>query len=91
MTEEKNETREREVEEVAEKAAGALLGIGRLWAAHGLSVGRSALETSAHTLRSTAELLGALSERFAKKAAQAERDAAGREPPSEERGEDEAA
>jgi hypothetical protein len=50
--------------ETIERAVGDLVGIGRLWAAHGLSVGRSALETSATTLRITADILGDLSERF---------------------------
>ena len=49
--------------EAIERALGDLVGIGRLWAAHGLTVGRSALETSATTLRVTADLLGELSDR----------------------------
>lgn len=48
----------------AEKLVEGLFGIGRLWAAHGLNVGRSALETTATTLRTTADLLGDVSRRF---------------------------
>lgn len=61
---ENDERRDNELSEVAVKAAGALLSVGRLWAAHGLGVGRSALEASAQTLRATADLLGDISERF---------------------------
>lgn len=56
---------EEALSEGVERAAGAIVGIGRLWAAHGLNVGRSALEASAATLRTTAGLLGEIAERFA--------------------------
>lgn len=52
-----------EIAETVERAIDTLFDIGRLWASHGLSVGRGALETSAQTLRTTAELLGELSEK----------------------------
>jgi hypothetical protein len=38
--------------------------LGTLWARYGLTVGRSALETSARTLAATASLLGHLAEAF---------------------------
>jgi len=50
--------------DAATRVTGALFELGRLWAAHGLTVGRSALHTSAETLRTTAEVLGDLAERF---------------------------
>lgn len=50
--------------ETVEKAVRGLVDIGRLWAAHGLGIGRSALETSAATLRTTATFLGELAQRF---------------------------
>lgn len=58
--------------DAAEALAHGLFGVGRLWAAHGLNVGRSALEATASTLRTTAALLGELSERFEPRDAQAE-------------------
>lgn len=76
-------TQEAEQEERAERLSGAvtktvstLFDVGKLWAAHGLSIGRSALETSAATLKTTAGLLGDLSERFSSEAEKNERDAA---------------
>jgi len=56
--------RESELAEASVKAVSTLFGIGRLWAVHGLGVGRSALDASASTLRSTADLLGGIAERF---------------------------
>ncbi|MCB9591354.1 MAG: hypothetical protein H6719_01370 [Sandaracinaceae bacterium] len=50
--------------EATARAASTLFGIGRMWAAHGLGVGRSALSASAKTLRATSELLGDLAEAF---------------------------
>ena len=47
----------------AKAAVSALFGLGRLWAAHGLDIGRAALKTSAITLETTAQLLGEISER----------------------------
>lgn len=52
------------ITDAATKITSALFELGRLWAAHGLTVGRSALDTSAKTLRTTAEVLGDLAERF---------------------------
>lgn len=46
-----------------ERFAGEFLGVGRMWAAHGLNAGCSALEASAKTLAVTARLLGELSSR----------------------------
>ncbi|MBX3270973.1 MAG: hypothetical protein KF729_11980 [Sandaracinaceae bacterium] len=50
--------------EASTRAASTLFGIGRLWAAHGLGVGRSALAASARTLAATSELLGELASAF---------------------------
>lgn len=52
------------IADAAEKLATTFVGIGRLWAAHGLSVGRSALQASAETLRATAAVLGEVSSRL---------------------------
>jgi len=45
----------------------ALLSVGGAWARYGLSVGRSALETSARTLETTAAALGEMAERIEKR------------------------
>lgn len=57
MTEQetKNEV-ERDLSETVE----TVLDIGRLWASHGLRIGRGALETSARTLEATATVLSDL-------------------------------
>ena len=47
-----------------EQAVHDLADVGKVWAQHGLRVGQSALETSAWTLRTTASLLGRLSDHF---------------------------
>lgn len=52
-----------EIADTAARLAGTALGIGRLWAAHGLEIGRAALQTSALTLQATAEVLGELADR----------------------------
>jgi hypothetical protein len=58
------EARDERIAEAAEKLVHGLFGVGKLWAAHGLNVGRSALETTATTLRTTATLLGDIAQRF---------------------------
>jgi len=50
----------------------ALLSVGGAWARYGLSVGRSALETSARTLETTAAALGDMAERIEKRTRQSE-------------------
>ena len=59
---------ERLENEHLEEALETLFGVGRMWAGHGLRVGMMALETSAHTLRATANTLGTLSDRFDREA-----------------------
>lgn len=49
------------VEQIVESA----VGLGRLWARHGLTLGRLALETSAISLGTTARLLGGIADAFA--------------------------
>lgn len=63
-TAESTETRDAAVSDAVGKAVKGLVGVGRLWAAYGLDIGRSALETSAATLRTTAALLGEISQRL---------------------------
>jgi len=46
--------------------------IGRSWATYGLNAGKAALESSAATLKNTAEYLGTVSQRFAPPVAPAE-------------------
>lgn len=58
------EEREHELVDTVGRAVETLFDVGRLWASHGLGVGRSALETSALTLKKTASLLGELSDGF---------------------------
>lgn len=55
----------RPVTEAAERVATAAVDLGRLWARHGLTLGRLALETSAEALRTTAGLLEAVEGAFA--------------------------
>lgn len=58
--------------ETIEQSVRELAGIGKVWARHGLQVGQSALEASAHTLRTTAGVLGRLSDQFGAEAASKE-------------------
>ena len=55
------------VTDTANEAFENLLSVGRLWAAHGLSIGRSALQASARTLEMTAETLSEIETRFDEK------------------------
>lgn len=65
-----SQIRTEEARALAERAFKDLLTVGRAWARHGLTVGRSALETSATTLHKTASLLDGLSNTLADKAEQ---------------------
>ena len=58
------ETKNQAVEQIVESA----LGLGRLWARHGLTIGKLALETSAVSLGTTARLLGGIADAFAPEA-----------------------
>ncbi len=58
--------------EATERVVDSALTLGRLWAKHGLTLGRLALETSALSLKTTAELLAAVSEAVAPEAPEAE-------------------
>lgn len=49
-----------------ERVVADFVGLGRAWAAHGLTIGRSALEVSARTLDVSARLLGDLAHKFDK-------------------------
>jgi len=53
--------------DTANQALDNLVSVGRLWAAHGLSIGRSALKASARTLEMTAETLAEIETRFEEK------------------------
>lgn len=53
-----------ETDYVLDEAVGAFARIGLMWARHGIGIGRSALEASAVTLRTTADVLRAVSERL---------------------------
>ena len=53
-----------ELESATERAIDNLFAVGRLWARHGLDVGKAALTTAAQTLEVTAETLGNLSDRI---------------------------
>jgi hypothetical protein len=52
------------VELAAERVVDAAFDLGRLWAKHGLGIGRMALETSAEALKTTAGLLQAVEGAF---------------------------
>jgi hypothetical protein len=56
------------VEQILESA----VGLGRLWARHGLTLGKLALETSAVSLGTTARLLGGIADAFAPEAERTE-------------------
>lgn len=56
--------------EAAERIVGSARMLGRAWARHGLNLGKLALETSATTLKTTAELLTAVSNAVAPEAAE---------------------
>lgn len=51
--------------EAVEQIVDSAIGLGRLWARHGLTLGRLALETSAVSLGTTARLLGGIADAFA--------------------------
>lgn len=75
MTNERSEStteHDRDITAAAERTVHTLFDVGRLWAAHGLGVGRSALKTSAQTLEATSSLLGELADRFAEERPRAE-------------------
>lgn len=48
----------------AEKLFGNLQDMGKSWATYGLTMGKAALETSANTLKNTADFLGTVSEKL---------------------------
>jgi len=62
-----SQIRAEEAKAFAERAFKDLVTVGRAWARHGLTVGKSALETSATTLHKTASLLESLSTTLADK------------------------
>lgn len=49
-------------DEAVEQAIDNVVDLGRLWARHGLTIGKMALETSAASLATTAKLLSSLSD-----------------------------
>lgn len=64
MTTETNTTESRTEDNAAARAVDDLVRIGRIWASHGIGVGRSALAASAETLRLAAQTLDALKGRI---------------------------
>jgi hypothetical protein len=67
MTEQQNEREQTGVSEASKEASRALetlIDIGRMWASHGLQIGKGALATSARTLEATAAHLDELSTRL---------------------------
>lgn len=57
-------TERNETEAVLTTAVDNLLAVGRMWATHGLNIGRAALDTTAETLKVTATTLQTLAERI---------------------------
>lgn len=57
-----NETNAQTLEARRERLVSALTSLGTAWARYGLTVGRTALETSARSLQVTATALGKLAE-----------------------------
>ena len=51
-----------QTQDTIDRSLETLVRVGRVWALHGLGVGRSALRASAETLRGASDLLAALSE-----------------------------
>lgn len=78
-----SQIRAEEAKAFAERAFKDLVTVGRTWARHGLTVGKSALEASAVTLHKTASLLDNLSETLAEKPAEKPAEATS-EPPAVE-------
>lgn len=62
-----SQIRSEEAKAFAERAFKDLITVGRAWARHGLTIGKSALETSAMTLSKTASLLETLQTTLADK------------------------
>ncbi|MBN1774766.1 MAG: hypothetical protein JXB32_26140 [Deltaproteobacteria bacterium] len=55
-----------ELEQQLKGAVDGVMEVSRLWARHGLEIGRTALETSAGTLRTAAETLKQVADRLGK-------------------------
>lgn len=53
-----------EIEQQIKGAVDSVMEVSKLWARHGLEIGRTALETSAGTLRTAAETLKQVAERL---------------------------
>ena len=66
MTNESNPTQpvEESLEAQVVEVVDTFVNIGRMWASHGLRIGRSALMTSARTLNDTAAVLDGVAQRF---------------------------
>ena len=58
-----NEQYEPVIAPQVEKLAGTLVKIGKTWAAHGLNVGKSTLDTYAQTVSMTAEAVGRIKDK----------------------------
>lgn len=57
-------TESNELHKDVESLVQNIVGIGAAWARYGLTVGKTALETSAKTLTTTAQILGDVSKKF---------------------------
>lgn len=65
--------RAQRIHQATERIVDAALSLARLWARHGLTMGKLALERSATTLKTTADLLEAVSDGVAPERAPSER------------------
>jgi hypothetical protein len=66
--------REAKTDAAVEQVIDSALGLGKLWARHGLTIGKLALETSAQSLGTTARLLSSLADAIAPEAKPASED-----------------
>lgn len=57
-------TERNETDPVISNAVDNLFAVGRIWATHGLNIGRAALDTTAETLKVTASTLQSLADRI---------------------------
>jgi hypothetical protein len=60
-----NESQPSKTDAAVEQVIDSAVGLGRLWARHGLTIGKLALETSATSLGTTARMLSSLAEALA--------------------------
>jgi hypothetical protein len=64
-TEQTTESTQHKTDAAVEQVIDSALGLGKLWARHGLTIGKLALETSAVSLGTTARMLASIADAIA--------------------------